>query len=384
MRLNASWIITIAIGLSYCLMRSSPAAAQSSGADGLRGNKPGTAKSTGEAKTTVVDIELLQASNAGNQFAQHWLRVLETLDVKLRVHAPSSRDKAELKQREAGNTRYVTAVGVLERTGTIQFPNKTFEIGDNERLKDWIAELRTYGALGTPKGQPLWGLTKEQFDTTHAELIKPVDFETIDLPVTELVAKLPLSAKFPAQWSNAAKSRLETLGSKSKVRFELKGYSAATVLAIALHESGLGFHPTRLPSGKINLLIEPHSSSEEQWPIGWPLQGQKTKALPKFFEMIPIELSDVELQDVLDAIETLGETPILIDYPELEARHVDLKTTKVSFPRKMTTWGIALNKMLAKQMLTYVILQDEGGRVFVWLTSAKAARARTLEREKTD
>lgn len=375
--------IGVAVVLLVCVITANRCSAQPKQADGLSSNKSATGKNAA-VKSTVIEFELLQEPDGGSQFSQHWLRVLEPLDVKLRVHSPTLKDKPELKQREAAGIRYVTAVGMLERTGVIAFPNKKFEIGDTVKLRDWINELRTYGALGTPKGQPLWGLTNEQFEAVFAELIRPVDFETNELTLAGMVSKLPVTSKFPLVFSDQAKRRNEARGDQFKLRHNLKGFCTATALAIAVNESGMGFRPNRLPNGRIELLVEPRDPSVDQWAIGWPLQQQKLKSAPKFFEMIPIEVPDIELSDVINVIETISETPIFIDYAELDARHIDLQTTKVSFPKKVTNWSIALSRILSPQMLTHELWQDEAGHVFLWITTSKAARARAQERAKSE
>jgi len=122
--------------------------------------------------------------------------------------------------------------------------------------------------------------------------------------------------------------------------------------------------------------VEPRNAKSDQWPIGWPVQKQTFKAAPKLYAMVPIELSDVELSDVISAISELSETPILIDYVELDAKQIDLEKIKVSFPRKMTSWGLALRQMVVPQRLTREFWQDEAGRVFVWITTTKAGRSK--------
>lgn len=328
---------------------------------------------------TVVEFELLSSGDGGGLHAQKWLAVLEPLDVSVRIHRPILDDKPELKERESGLTRFVTAIGTLERSGTIVFPNRSFGTEDSVKLKEWINELRTYGIRGAPTGQPLWGLNKEQFNSVYDALVKPVDFETLDLPLTQLIAKLPLPPQYPLRWNAEARDLLAKRGDKTKVRQELRGLSIATVLAITLNENGFGFHPTRTPSGQLELLVEPRDPKSEQWPIGWPIQRQVFKAAPKLYGMIPIELSDVPLSDVLEAISNLSETPVLIDYAELDAKQIQLDKIKVSFPRKVTTWTIALRQLVAPQKMTRELWQDEAGRVFVWITTIRAGRAKENE-----
>ena len=344
-------------------------------ADDFTTTKPTGAKKPA-SKTTIVEMELLQASGGGGLYAQHWLKVLQPLDVALRVRRPILDDKPELKQREAGNLRYVTAIGTLDRSGNLSFPEKSFAVGDAVKLKEWIDELRTYGARGTPTGQPLWGLTQEQFDLLYNRLLKPVDAETDSLVLTAAIARFPLPAELTLRWNDDAANHLARRGERIKVRQELKGFSVALALALALKENGLGFRPNRTPGGEIELLVEPLNSKIEQWPIGWPVQRSTFKAAPKLYAMVPIELTEVELSDVITAIAELAETPVLIDYAELDAKQIDLEKIKVSFPRKMTTWSLALRQMVVPQKLTREVWQDEAGRVFVWITTTRAGRTK--------
>ncbi|WP_397568720.1 hypothetical protein [Schlesneria sp. T3-172] len=349
---------------------------------GLRPNPPASVTSRLPApkkpapKNTIVEMELLQDADGGGLHAQKWLKVLEPLDVSLRVHRPIGADKPEIKEREVGNTRYVTAIGTLDRSGNIFFPDRSFSLSETTKLAEWIQELRTYGMKGTPVGQPLWGLSEEQFAKLYDKLVKPIDFNTEEMLLKDLISKLPLPPDVPVRWSSDAKERLERRGAQAQARHELNGFSTGLVLAVALNENGLGYRPNRTSAGSIELLIETRDTKSDQWPIGWPVKQQIFKAVPKLFEMAPIELSDVELADVIGAISDLSETPILIDYAELESRQIDLEKIKVSFPRKMTSWGLALRQVVVPQRLTREFWQDEAGRVFVWITTTRAGRAR--------
>ena len=345
------------------------------GDSSLTKDKPATPKKANTINT-VIEFELLQTEGGGGLHGQQWLKVLEPLDVSLRVRKPILGDKPEMKEREAGKTRYVTAIGTLDRSGNLVFPDRSFALSDATKLKEWINELRTYGVKGTPVGKSLWGLSEEQFASLFDGLLKKVDFETENLPLKQAVTKLPLPSEFPVRWNSDAVDKLARLGEQARVRQELKGFSAALALALSLSDNGFGFRPNRTPSGVIELLIEPRNTKLEQWPIGWPVQKATFKAAPKLYAMVPIELADVELSDVLTAISELAETPILIDYAELEARPIDLEKIKVSFPRKMTTWSLALRQLVVPKRLTRELWQDEAGRVFVWITTTRAGRAK--------
>lgn len=329
-----------------------------------------------EPITTIIEFELLETDAGGGIAAQSWLKVLESLDVSLRIHRPLAGEKAELKEREAGYTRYVTVVGTLDRSGNIQLPNKIFRLDEPAKLKEWIEELKTYGVKGSPKGQPLWGMTQEQFAVLFDAMLKPVEAETQDLTLKEAISQLPLPEQFPVRWSVDANDLLARRSQPLKSRQDLQGFSAGLALAVILSEQGLGYRPNRTPAGSIELVVEPLNAKLNQWPIGWPVQKATFKAAPKLYAMVPIELADVELSDAIQAIAELSETPILIDYGELDAKQIKLEEIKVSFPRKMTNWSLALRQLVIPKRLTRELWQDEAGRVFVWITTTRAGRAK--------
>ena len=320
-------------------------------------------------RTTFIEIKLLASTDGGALHSQQWLKAIEPLDVSLQIQKSSFDDKPEVREREVGTIRYVTAVGILDRSGKIEFPERSFSLSDGLKLKEWIDDLRTYGAQGSPEGQPLWGLSKEQFARLYNSLGKTVDVELTGLPIREAASKVPLTEQYPLRWSQAATEALTKRTARATVRQEVKGFSSATALAIALNDCGLIFRPNRTPAGGLELLVEPLGQRDDYWPIGWPLQQQRLKAAPKLFTMTTIELDQVELSDVFLAVSELSETPVLIDYAELDAKGIDLAKLKVSFKRGRTSWSVALKQMVIPQKLARQIWQDEAGRVFVWITT---------------
>jgi hypothetical protein len=137
----------------------------------------------------------------------------------------------------------------------------------------------------------------------------------------------------------------------------------------------LGFRPNRTPGGGIELQVEPFSQRQDLWAVGWPLQGQRLKAAPKLFAMTPIELDQVPLTDLLSTVTELTETPILIDYREIEKANIDLTKVEVSFKRANTSWSVALKTMVVPRKLSREIWQDEAGRAFVWITTNRPGRS---------
>ena len=264
-----------------------------------------TAPATPKPRATFVEIKLLVGTDGGALHSQQWLKVIEPLDVSLQIQKPSLNDKPAITEREVGTLRYVTVVGALDRAGRISVPGQTFSLSDGAKLKEWVDDLRTHGAQGAPDGQPLWGLSKEQFTRLYDSLGKTVDVELMGLPLREAVAKLSLPEQYPLRWSQAATDALMKRMTPATLRQEVNGFSTATALAIALNDCGLSFRPNRTPAGGLELLVDPHGQRDDAWPVGWPLQQQRIKAAPKFFTMTTIELDQVEVSDVFLAVPEL-------------------------------------------------------------------------------
>ncbi|MDZ4687622.1 MAG: hypothetical protein SH850_21330 [Planctomycetaceae bacterium] len=336
-----------------------------------------TAKPSAErSRTTVVQVELLTGPDGGAITAQEWRIVFEKLDVELLVRRGVLDDKPEVKEKDVGTLRYVTAIGKLERSGRLVFGDKTFNRDEAPKLKEWLDELKTYGSQGAPTGKPLWGLSKTQFEQLYAAMANPSADEIQNLPLAEAIEQLKLPAAYPLRWSTAARDRLSLLGETNAVRQPLAGFSKATQLAIALNDHGFGYRPNRTPAGNIELVIEPQTAQPtDQWPVGWPLQQQAPQAMPGLFAMTNIELERAVLTELLAAGSDLTGTPMLIDYAELARRQIDPAAVIVKHPFKKTTWSLALRAMLVPQKLNREYWQDEAGRAFVWITVVGKTRA---------
>ncbi len=336
----------------------------------------------GKVRSTTVEVELLTAPEGGALHAQQWRAQFEQLGISLRVRRPVLNDKADVTERVVGTLRYVTAVGQLERSGKIVFPGKTFGYSDGPKLKEWLDELKTYGAQGSPNGRPLWGLSEKQFKVTY-DVLTAVQKESVagkDLP--EAVIALNLPKNLSVRWSIAAQQHLERRVAEGRITavHDTAGFSKATALAIALNDQGLGFRPNRTPEGTIELLIEPQAvDRQDHWPVGWPLQRQAPVAMPGMFVMVNVALERLPASEVLADVAQATETPILIDRAEFERRDIDLTKLLVSHPLKKTTWSLALRAMLVPKHINREYWQDEAGRGFVWITAVGKPRAAAVK-----
>jgi hypothetical protein len=324
---------------------------------------------------TNLSVELLTGDEGVGERAHQWLKVFEGLNVRLKVRRATVGEKPEVTERKYGNSlREVRAVGTLERDGSISFPGKRFQQSDGTRLKEWLTELRTYGAQGSPAGQPLWGLTKTQFEPIFHALSTPLAAEPHGQDLGGALATFRLPKTYPLTLTAGAEKQISTLPPSLKVGDHLEGFSQGTALAIVLRTFGLGFHPRRTPEGTFEFAVVPLSESPETWPIGWPLAQEEHAVLPQLYKLVKIDLHEEPLTDVLEALPDFIHIPVFIDAYGLRVEKIDLTEAKVNLTQKQATWSSALKRLLFPSKLRREVWCDESGKPFLWITPLAAAR----------
>ena len=329
----------------------------------------GTRRTPAPGKT-IVSVEILTAKRVTGIQLQPWQQVFQSLGVNVRVRQPLLDDKPEIKETPLGTLRQVKAIGRLERDGSLLFPGRAFRPSDGAKLKEWIRELRTYGAQGAPEGQPLWGLNEQQFASLYRSLAAKLDDKYHGLEFSRAVAQLPLPDKFSLRISTAARDWLkQEYETVPPVRQYLKGMSLGTGLAVLLNDYGLGFRPLRTPDGSIEIAVDPLKVTTDVWPIGWDLKLGRAQTAPALFQLIPIALDDVRLVDVLDAVAVKTEVPVLTDHYRIEGHGIPLDTLRVSYPQRKSSWSQLLRAVTNPHRLTRRLRIDELGHPFVWITT---------------
>jgi hypothetical protein len=220
----------------------------------------------------------------------------------------------------------------------------------------------------------MWGLNKPQFIQFYDGLLKPAEGDVRDIPLREAVAGLPIPRQYSVRWSPDAIELLARTGAKNRARQDVRGFSAATALAIVLNDCGLGFRPNRTPADGVEIYVEPIGDRKDLWAVGWPLQQQPSKAAPKLFTLTPIELDQVNLSDLLTTVTELTDIPILVDYHEIEQKKIDLDKLTVSFKKGQATWIRVLKNTVVPKKLIADVWQDEAGKTFVWITFNRPGR----------
>lgn len=324
---------------------------------------------------TQITIELLTGNEGVGISAQRWSQIFQELNVTLSIRRGRSDDKLGTTEKKIGDSvRQVRVVGRLDK-GRLVLEDRAFAESDTEKLAAWLKELRTYGAQGSPDGQPMWGLTKQQFGIVHSALSQTLVSEPREQTVQKALTLFALPDEHPVRFTSQATARLQQRGQMAVVRQSLKGLSKGTALAVLMNEQGLGFRPRRLPGGVVELSIFPLSETDDVWPVGWPLKQTGPATAPKLFAYTPVNLEEIELDAVLEAAADVVGVPILIDRHGLESRKIDLSKIKVSHSSKRTNWSLALKAITFQARAKPELLIDEAGKPFVWITPIGTPRA---------
>lgn len=320
---------------------------------------------------TSVSVTLLTETTSSALFAQEWGRIFRDLNISMRTRRAVLDDKPSIEENLRGTFREVRLTGTLDRSGEIHFPGHRFARRDLGKLKEWINELKTYGAQGSPDSKPLWGLSAEQFKTIFAELSQPAPANVQGLSLKAAIKKLDFPASLPVRFDLDAEKRVSEISTDATVKPDLEKLAKGTVLAIALKQFGLAFHPSRTPSGSLELVVSPWESTASPWPIGWDLKDSRQKTAPRYFQLIPVELTNVPLRDMLTAASRASGIPMITDEYEIKKKQIDLDKIKVTVSKKNTTWGILIRNAIGRDGLTRKLVIDERGQPFIWISVYK-------------
>lgn len=319
-------------------------------------------------RQTFVEVVLLTGTDGSALFSQSWRALFQELNYPLLIRRSQGDEQPRIEEQLRGNLRYVTAIAKLDRQGSVQFPQHRFTLQDKERLRAWLHELQLYGAQGSPQGQPVWGLSQEQFDTFHRRLATLVQDRWKGRPLGELISRSE-ALGFSIRWSTHVSLQDRTSKSNSKIIQEIGGFSHGTALALALSESRLGFRPERIPDGGVVLTIVPRGQElVDHWPVGWETDEPSARIVPQLFPIENISITSQPLEQFLELVEQQSQTPIRCDIASLDRHKPDWRTVTVQYGPRRVSWSQVLRSVLGPHRLSRQYRQDEVGRGFVWIT----------------
>jgi len=326
---------------------------------------------------TEVRVELITDRRGAPLAAQRWARLFQSFKVPLRIRRSLGRERTSVREKTTARLRQVTVIGLLDRSGRILVPGKSFSPGNPNALGKWLEELKAFGAKGNPTGQPAFGLSEGQFNTLFEVLAQPVRRDLKGQTLGDAVRSLELPDHLNLD--------LAGLGAAARTRVPARtngpGLSRGTTLAALLASGGLAFQPRRTPAGDMQLRIvelpdlargAKTPPQGKAWPMGWPPRLSRIKTARPLFEIVPVELNDAAFLDVIDAIVTKTEIPMLIDHHRLAERKIDPNTLTVTIKPKKTSWFQLQKSATNPHHLTRELRIDEAGKPFILVTPIRS------------
>jgi len=321
------------------------------------------------ADKTLLEIEILMpALGSDLTLAQKWRKVFENLGEGVRIRAPISNDAPKIDQLQRGPFRLVRLIGEINREGVLKFPGKTFQLSQQKELQEYLGELKTFGAQGSPTGKPLWGLQPAQYDAILAELKTPVTQNLKDTTFRHALSAIPLG-QLTLTYHSSAQSLLQE-SAEHVFHDEVQGLSSGTALAFVLSQQGLGFRPLRTPQGSVQLIVHPLPQAPDAWPVGYPMREDQPRdvTVPGLFRKVETGVNESPLRTVLDIIETESSVRILMDQRACLAKRLDPDQLLVSYPRRKTAWALIVSSIVVNSHMTMNYRQDEAGTGFLLIT----------------
>ncbi|MEO1994474.1 MAG: hypothetical protein ABGZ17_04285 [Planctomycetaceae bacterium] len=333
---------------------------------------------------TYVKFEIVAERGAGLR-AQQWQQAFAKMGVSVRIYSARVQVKEPVSERVVGTLRYVTVNGELDQRGRLFCGEKVFARSDTAKLNEWVRELKTYGAQGSPEGKPVWGLSQSQFQTVYDHLAVMVEKPSSGTTLSVRLTGLPIPVQHPVRMSVAARRWLDSpasqpaAGESALSARDTRGFSVGTVLALTLSQYGLGFRPLRAPDGRIELVVDPLPKVDRAWPVGWDLPKDRSKlqTAPQLFKLFPVELQDVKLLDVLHAVEAQSRVSVWLDTFRIRNElQLKLDELLVSFPKKQVSWSQVLRAVTTPRHMRQKLVIDERGRPLIWITSLERRNVR--------
>ncbi len=315
-----------------------------------------------------VDLTLVTDPRLPITAQQEWGRRLAAAGVtNFRIRTGRDGDRAAIDVRGTPATPEYAVTAILTSRNEIVVPGARFTAGQAAELAQWLRQLAEQGPPETRPQTAAYGLTAEQLEQLREVLALPVGFSNKGLPrrdaVTRLVDRLPVECRMEPSF-------LGTLSPDDVVREELSKVARGTALAYLLRPAGWSLVP-RATSGGAELVVVRAGSSTEIWPIGWPSTQRRNQLLPGLYEFLTVNVENVPVTQVIEAVATRVGVPALLDYNALARHGIDPQEQLVNFPNRRTSYAILLRNCLFQAKLKYELRIDEAGKPLLWITTIK-------------
>ena len=367
--LSAWWILTLALSFS------NGAFGQTDSALKLSPENNETEPERPVVRTVELDVLIQSAPNYRIK-AQEWGRLLQELGYTPKFRQPKPGEELRIEDIVQGARVSVHIVCGMSADGSIRIGRQKFTLADANKLRTFLDELRDYGSGGPPERNPTWGMTEKQLLEVMKLLSEPIT-EVVRLE-SPLVAVESLGLPEGVKLTFADSARERALGRRPESapeELDLKGCSKGSGMAILLAQYGLGFRPQRIAANRYELQIDVGGETNNLWPAGWKTQETVAKVLPAYLKSIKVDVKDTEISTLLEVLSERLKIPVFQSSFELNSagKNLDELTysrdeTKIAPSRLLTSIG-------DKLQLGFDVRVDEGGKLFLWATTAEESAA---------
>ncbi|MEL7497988.1 MAG: hypothetical protein AAFN77_10285 [Planctomycetota bacterium] len=322
-------------------------------------------------KPTVITLEVFGDPRGALGSQQEWMQALQKVGANRVTTGSGSRAEASVNEQETTQAISIRVKGFLEK-GKLVLPGGKFSIRETDKIKSLLAGFRVNGAEVTLAEKKAFGLTAKQLVWLHSQLNVEVKTETNGKPLSEIISTL----RKPLEEVSGVKVVLDSMAQKvirsdKTATEEMKGLSTGTSLAAILRPHGLVLEPVHVKANEIELHIKDSQSSEEHWPVGWPLDRPPIQVEPKMSEQMPIQIKNFPLDKVMVAVQKRADVPFLYDQNSLAREGIEMPDIKVSLTEKNASLSIVVFRLLrqTKPRLSHEMRMDEKGKGFIWISA---------------
>lgn len=314
-----------------------------------------------------VELQVFVDERAPVTARHDWLRELSRTGIgNLRIRAKQPGDQLGIETRGTEGLPVYVVTGALMPGNELVVPGARFRLTEATRLARWLDDLAQQGPPAQREQKTALGLAASQFERVHQELAQPVGFSTKDATRREVVDRISKRLQLPLRIEPGAAAALGT----DPVSAELEDLSCGTALAYALRAPGMCLVPRPAAAG-VELAVVASQAGREIWPIGWEPEKPLPQLVPGLYEFLNVNVQNVSIATVLDAISQRAKLPVLIDQNALARHSLDPGKATANLPQSRTTYSLALRKILFQGGLKHEVRVDEAGKPFLWITSIK-------------
>jgi hypothetical protein len=325
--------------------------------------------------STIVQIEIIGTDATIGLESQNWGKTFETLGHSARIRTAEPGETPSVSESTRGTLRTVRVIGELNRKGSVTFPGKSFARSQERELKEWLDELESYGAQGSPSGQAHWGLNATQAEELLRTLSPPIESDCTGRPLTEIAAELGFGTEIPLRAHTSAQDAWTPKDTALIAMQEVKGLSRGSGFAALLADHGLCMRPIRTPQGKIELVIQRRQDVTDPWPVGWDpgTDIPRSQLMPTAFALKPIGFLDRPIAETIEEARIQTDSVIVVDHWNSTKSGIDLQKSRYEFSRKRTAWILVLKAAIGPTGMIANFRLDEAGKAFLMLAPFEQA-----------